>query len=109
MKFPDSEKEKGLMKFAPIPIGNAEHLIIKLWDKYTPGWNRREEKPVTLTPETEKKLVKHLRKFTDAPTINTNAGMNDDIDLDQMAIQRMVPKHKGSWWLLPKDLKVEGD
>lgn len=105
-KSPDTEREKGLMKFAPAPIGEQDHLLVRLWDKHTPAWRRREEKAIPLTPEAEKKLVEHMRKFTDAPTMDT--ALDTDVEeLNSMAIQRMVPKRKGSWWLLPKDLKVE--
>ncbi len=53
--------------------------------------------------------MEHLRKFTDAPTVAATPGDKHYADPDQLAIQRMVRKRKGSWWLLPKDLKADGE
>ena len=61
-----------------------------------------------MEPEAQKKLVKHLRQFTDAPA-DESAITADTDAMDQLAIQRLVPKRKGKWWLLPKDLKVDGN
>ena len=61
-----------------------------------------------LTPEAERMLVKKLREFTDSETAALSLDQKD-VEMEQVAIQRMVPKRKGNWWLLPKDLKVEGD
>lgn len=105
-KLPAEELEKGLMKFARIPLGEPSDLLVGIWDRHVPGWRRREEVPTPMEPEAEKKLVKHLRQFTDAPADDSGITANTDA-MDQLAIQRFVPKRKGKWWLLPKDLKVE--
>lgn len=104
-QLPQSELDKGVMKFAPAPLGTKDNLLVKLWDKHTPFW-RDKEKPVTVSPESEKKIVEKLKEFTDSPTASSLDVLNE-MELDQMAIQRMVPKQKGNWWLLPKDLKVD--
>lgn len=106
--MPIEQREAGLMKLAPGPIGASDHLLVSLWDKHTPGWRRKEERAVPLTPEAGQKLVKHLRQFTDSKTVAPPLGQ-ENVEIEQMAIQRMVPKRKGNWWLLPKDLKVEDD
>ncbi len=59
-----------------------------------------------MEPEAEKRLVERLKQFTSGPT-DDSAITADADELDQMAIQRFVPKQKGKWWLLPKDLKVD--
>ncbi len=104
-QFSESEREKGVMKFARLPVGNPENLIIKLWNKHDSGWQKRDENDISLTPEVEKKLVEHLRKFTDSPTVAPQLNAKQDVNLDQLAIQRKIRKKKGSWWLLPKDLE----
>lgn len=108
LKLPKAELERGLMGFARAPLGSPTDLIIGLWDRHLPGWRRRQEVPTPLPLEAEKKIVKQLREFTDSPTDTTAMEVNVD-DLDQLAIQRLVPKRKGSWWLLPKDLRVESE
>lgn len=107
LKVPESERELGVMKFARAPIGTPDDLIIKIFSKHLPGWQRSHDTRVTQSVESEKKLVEKLRQFTDAPTSEEAAF--DVQEMNQLAIKRMVPKRKGKWWLLPKDLKVEGD
>lgn len=107
-KLPESELLKGLMKFAPSPIGSEEHLLVKLWDRHTPNWRVKTESPVSLGPDAEKQLVESLIGFTNSPTVDPEEFDHEE-DLNQVAIQRMIPKRKGSWWLLPKDLKAEKD
>jgi hypothetical protein len=104
-KLPTAVQETGLMKFARTPVGNEGDLLLNLWDRHTPGWRRRDEKSTPLTPEAEKMLVEQMRSFTKSPTAAPPERF-DEAELDQMAIERLVPKRKGNWWLLPKDLKV---
>ena len=92
---------------ARTPLGQAGDLLIDIWDRHTPGWRRRNEIETPMAPDAQKKLVDQLRQVTDAPTDDAPLGVDFDAGLDQLAIQRMVPKRKGNWWLLPKDLKVD--
>lgn len=103
--LPTEVLEQGLMKFAKAPTGDHGNLLIALWDKYTPGWRKREELPTPMPEDKQKKLVKHLRGLSDAPVDNSTPA-DDDAELDGLTIQRMLPKKKGKWWLLPKDLNL---
>jgi hypothetical protein len=105
-KLAPAELEKGLMNFARAPLGEPTDLIVALWDRHTPNWRTPRDTPVPMAREEKKKLLEHLRLLTDASTEGDAIGLETD-DMDQMAIERMVPKKKGSWWLLPRDLKVE--
>jgi hypothetical protein len=107
-ELPPEQLERGLMRFAPVPIGGPSDLLIGLWDRHTPGWRRKIDNKATvpMEPEAEKRLVERLKQFTSGPT-DDSAITADADELDQMAIQRFVPKQKGKWWLLPKDLKVD--
>ena len=108
-QLPEEERDKGVMRFAAQPVGSPETLMIRLWDKHAPNWRTKDERTVTVDPEAEMKLVASLRKFTDAPPVQADSDDRDFADQDQLAIQRFVRKKKGSWWLLPKDLKEEGN
>ena len=105
-KLPPEELEKGVMKFARDPIGEPTDLLVAVWDRHAPGWRKKEPAPTAIEPEAQKRLVEQLNRFTAAPTDASVTAVDPD-DLDQMAIQRFVPKRKGKWWLLPKDLKVK--
>ena len=64
-----------------------------------------------MSPEAERKLVDHLNSFTKAPTDLDVAGIPSD-ELQSVAIERLVPARKGSWWLIPKkiaDAEGRGD
>ena len=107
-KLPQAVLETGLMKFARAPVGDDGSLLSTLFDRHTPGWRQRDEDRVPLTPEAEKRLVEKMKAMTRAPTAPLAAG-EGEADLEQVSIQRLVPKRKGNWWLLPKDLKVNDD
>ena len=110
-KLPQDVLETGLMKFAHGPLGEEGNLLMTLWDRHTPGWRRRDESPISLSPEAEKQLVEKMKAMTKAPTVapSEEEEEEEETGLDEMSIQRLVPKRKGNWWLLPKDLKVSDD
>lgn len=108
-QLPEQEREGGIMRFARAPVGESSTLIIQLWDRHLPNWKNKKTDRIDVDPEGQKKLVESLRSFTDAPTVQAGVGDPHFEDPDRLAIQRYVPKKKGSWWLLPKDLKVEDD
>lgn len=107
-KLPAAEHEQGLIKFARVPIGDANDLLIRLFDKHVPGWRRRQEVRTPMEPEAEKKLVEKLRSLAKAPA-DLSAAPIEPNDLDQLSIERLVPKRRGKWWVLPKDLVVDDE
>jgi len=54
-----------------------------------------------MTPESERKLVEHLNAFAKAPEAPEVASIPAD-ELESVAIQRLVPARRGSWWVIPK-------
>lgn len=108
-QLPEHELEGGIMRFASAPVGEDDALMIRLWDKHAPNWRTNGNNEVEIDPEGQKKLVESLRKLTDSPTVKPTLGDPHFADPDRLAIQRFVRKKKGSWWLVPKDLKIEDD
>lgn len=106
--LPDAEKEKGIMRFAANPPETGNFLVSQLWDRHLRPW-RGKVQPELTDPDKEKKLVNHLRRFTDAPTAPPEQIDFAPDDAEVLSIQRMVYKRKGSWWQLPKDLKKTND
>lgn len=101
MATTEGQREDGLHKLAPYPPGEDSCLTVSLWRKHAPGARRESETPLPLSPEAERKLVEHLRSFSEAPTAPEVAGLPND-DLQSVSIERLVPAKKGSWWLIPK-------
>lgn len=95
------ERQEGLHKLAPHPPGDSTSLVVSLWEKHAPG--ARDERPLKtpLDPEAEKRLVQHLKSFSEAPTAPDVAALSVD-QLESVSIQRLVPAKKGNWWLIPK-------
>jgi hypothetical protein len=105
--LPDHEKAKGIMSLAPGPHGEPDHLVVRLWDTHLPRWRKSStDESIKLSEESQRALVKRLNEFTDAPTVKARIDDPEFADPQQLAIQRFVQKRKGSWWLLPKDLKM---
>jgi len=106
MMLPESQKEKGIMRLAPIPPMEGEYLIRKLWDRHLrPSWRDRPENPLPRDPEKDRDLVDHFKQFTKANPLQPGQIDFDPRDADVLTIERRVSKKKGSWWQLPKDLK----
>jgi len=106
--LPDEEKSKGIYVFARYPLKTKECRINELWDKHIGDWRTSADEPYT-KPDSNPKLVKEMKAFSNAPGLPA-----EDIDFDvenpdMLSLQRMVTKKKGSWWQLPKDLEVTDD
>lgn len=101
----DDEKEKGVMSFADNPPKEGDFKISKIWDSFFPGW--RERKEVDLTDKNIKhdELLKHLKKFQEAPTLHREEVDFDYSEVDSISLKRRVKRCKGSWYQVPKDLK----
>jgi len=109
LQLPQAEQERGVMRLGRRPIGDNDSLIIRLWDRHMPDWRRAKARTEPVDPEAQKKLVASLRDFTDAPTVNPSQTDFRVADPDHLVIQRFVRKRKGSWWQVPRDLKVDED
>jgi hypothetical protein len=117
--FSEVEREKGMMKFAPVPPENS--LVAKLLNDFGEMMNRKEQerlrrlfdkpcvdKPVRNLkpfPEGGAELVMHLNRFRDAPELSPEEIDFDTSNPDLLSVQRSVHKQRGSFWQLPKDLK----
>lgn len=95
------QRQEGLHKLAPRPLGDSGSLVVSLWEKHAPGSRSQEDLEVPLSPEAERKLVEHLNSFAKAPTVLDVADIPSE-ELESVAIERLVPAKKGSWWLIPK-------
>ena len=100
---PEAERQRGLHKLAPYPPGDANHLLIALWDKHSPKARARTELEMPLPPEAERKFVEHINSYTEAPTAPDVSELPPD-ELESVAIQRLVPAKRGGWWLIPKEV-----
>ena len=104
----ESQREVGLHKLAPRPTGEPNTLVVSLWRKHAPRADRDDMDKLPMSPEAERKLVEHLKSFTNAPTDLAVAGIPSD-DLQSVSITRFVPARRGNWWLIPKHVaETEG-
>lgn len=97
----EADRQLGLHKIAPRPPGDSSHITVALWEKHTPGFREERAERTVRTPEADKVLVEQLKAFSEAPTDRDVAGIPSD-ELESLSIERLVPPHKGSWWLIPK-------
>jgi hypothetical protein len=75
------------------PPGNA----------FSEAWGRfmrkgiRDEAPVKMDPEKEKRLVAKLKAFTEQATLSPEEANEDEM----VSVVRKVRHKRGSWWQLP--------
>lgn len=96
----EAERQQGLQKLAPRPPGDASNLVVALWERHL-RMPIDQSQSTELTPEAERKLVEHLNAFAKAPEAPEVASISFD-ELESVAIERLVPPKRGSWWVIPK-------
>ena len=106
--LPESEKEKGVMHFAPYPPTEIESIVSQEWDKYLHGWRECAQDP-PIKPDPNPEIVKELTNLTKAPSLQPEAVDFNPEDANVMVVKRRVHKTKGKWWQLPRDLDSEDD
>lgn len=62
-----------------------------------------------MNSETEKKLAAHFKKEAEARSLSPEEVDFDPTNTDFLMIKRKVQQRKGSWWQLPKDLKISDE
>lgn len=102
MNTTELERQEGLHKLAPRPPGDPSGLVSSLWNKHAPR-SADKDIEILISPEAERKLVEHLNSFVKAPTDIDVERLPLD-ELESLAIERLVPAKKGSWWLIPKNV-----
>ena len=103
-KFPESEKEKGIMHFASRPPARDDFLVSQLWS----GHLRPLDDQIDIDQiksVTKKEIADSVVKFHKAPTMKPNKVVYNTEEADVVSIERRVKMRKGSWWQVPKDIE----
>lgn len=103
--FPEDIKEKGLFAFAHYPPGSDGDLLVQLWDRHAPRWREQDRNDKVFVPTKMPDLVAKLRKFSDAPGKPASELPYDPAEIENVSIQRVVKKRKGSWFQIAKDFE----
>ena len=106
--LPESEKEKGVMHFAPYPPTEIESIVSREWDKHLHGWREYAKQP-PIESDSNPEAVKKLRQLIDAPPLQPEAVDFNPEDANVMVVKRRVHKTKGKWRQLPHDLEDNDD
>ena len=103
--LPASEREKGVMRIAQHPPVEGEFLTTALWRKWMSDTAFSGDDPASrIEPEKSRELTDQLTAFTEGKTISADQMEQIVGEPEAMAIRRLVPRRKGSWYILPKDL-----
>lgn len=98
----EAERQQGLHKLAPRPPCDASNLVAAMWEKHYP-MKKKSQLDMPLNPDAERKLVEHLNTFAKAPEAPDVAHIPAD-ELESVAIERLVPPKRSSWWVIPKSV-----
>ncbi len=105
LKLPQEAKDRGVISFASKPPTEGDFLTAELWDMLSTSWRKKGENLAPLSDEANDKLLKHVKGFTDAPTLPPDRMLEPTEKLDSLSIQRTIRRKRGSWYQVPKDLK----
>ena len=106
--LPETEKAKGIMRFAGYPPVEEAALTSKIWQRREfDSHNHNENLANNLDPESHKRILEEIKSFTKGKPISPREiGIEGG---DAMAIERRIGKKKGSWWQLPADFPISDD
>ncbi len=97
------------MRFANKPPESQTGLVTHLWDRHLPSWRRTSKDARARDPKRDRELVERLTKLSKAPTLRPEDVDFEPDEADILSIKRRIHRRKGSWWQVPKDLKVSDD
>ena len=106
--LPESEKEKGVMHFAPHPPTEIESIVSQEWDRHLCRWREDANQP-PIESNSNPDIVNKLKNLTEVPALQPDAVDFDPEDANVMAVKRRGHKKKGKWWQLPHDLEDNDD
>jgi hypothetical protein len=105
---PESERTQSIHQLAPHPPLEVDNLVTQLWDRHWPKW--RQPKSVSAKAKDWRAVnaawqeqIQELELIARA-----QAGDHDHIvteKLDAVIVRRVARKRKGSWWLVPEELR----
>lgn len=103
---PDHVKEQGLSRFARFPPTEGNWFVSTIFDQHLPAWRSREEKPeVPENPAEDAELLARFKDLKNAATLESGQIDFDVQSPDAVLMETVMPRKRGSWYLLPKDLK----
>lgn len=108
LALPESERSKSIHQLAPHPPKDGDNLVTELWDRHWPKW--RQPKTVKASKEDWQTLTADWQdQINELELIaKARAGDQEHIPvekLDALIQRRVARKQKGSWWLVPEELR----
>jgi hypothetical protein len=102
------ECEAGLSSFPHVPVDSPSSVIVRLWDKHSPGWRDRIQATTEpMDAQAKRNLMETFKAFQIAPATTLTAEERNSGEYDQVALQRQIHRKRGSWWQVPKLLQSD--
>lgn len=103
--LPEEERAAGLFYIAAYPPDDDSFLTTRLWKEFGRRMTRRTTEP-KVSSEVERKIVAELRAMEQAATVDrAEAESIDQNAMDNVIIERKVPRRMGKWKILPDHIK----
>lgn len=107
--LPESERQKSIHQLAPSPPRSGDNLVTRLWDRHLPNW--RQPRTVKATTEEWRLITAAWKKQIEELELIAKARAGDEKhvpveELDVLIQRRVSRKRKGSWWLVPEELRA---
>ena len=104
--LPDQVREQGLNRFARLPPTEGNFLVSRLFDRHCRGWRSRQDSgEVRKENPKNEELLARMTNLRTAPQLRDDQIDFDVQSPDAVLVKLTVRKKRGSWYLLPKDLK----
>jgi hypothetical protein len=108
LALPEQERNKSIHQLAPHPPKDGDNLVASLWDRHWPKW--REPKTVKANKADWKAVTAAWKEQINELELIAKARAGDEKpipmeNLDALIRRRVARRRKGSWWLVPEELR----
>jgi hypothetical protein len=106
MAFPEAVRDRGIFSFASKPP-EGDFLTANLWDLISTSWRTSDKNHAPLSEKTNEKLLRHIKGFTEAPTLPPEMAPASEDEIESLSLQRSIRKKRGSWYQIPKNYQED--
>lgn len=103
--LPSEERDQGILHISKHPPVEGGFLTTELWRQFMSdtAFSKRNHAN-EMDPEKSRELLKRLKGYIEGETVSNPHFHEATSEPVAMSIKRSIPRKKGSWYMVPKDI-----
>lgn len=111
--LPEAERELGVRRLAGHPPIDGDYMTTAIWQRLMPTMafaTRDSGDPArTVGPAASRSLLEKFRSLTEGESLSPSQYPRTTEELEAMVITRKIRRRKGGWYLVPRDVRGNGE